>query len=110
MRYYTVAEIDVTETAWVREYVLGTSPLVEAAGGRYLARTGDVALVEGHGAAPQTVVIIEWPSKEAAELFYASDAYRPFQAMRAAGSRGRFLLAAGEDVTGIASVGPADQA
>ncbi|MGI9099900.1 MAG: DUF1330 domain-containing protein [Solirubrobacteraceae bacterium] len=39
MRHYAVAELDITDPGWVAEYVAAVTPLVEARGGRYLART-----------------------------------------------------------------------
>jgi uncharacterized protein (DUF1330 family) len=105
VKYYGIAEIDITDAAWVADYVANTTRLVEAHGGRYLARTPKAERVEGEREPPQISLIIEWPSREAAEAFYESAAYRPFRDSRQAGSRGEFLLVAGEDVTGTAHVG-----
>jgi uncharacterized protein (DUF1330 family) len=104
VRYYAVAEIDITDPAWVEEYVRGTTQLVEEHGGRYLARTPRAERLEGEREPPQISLIIEWPSREAAEAFYESAAYRPLRESRRAGSRGEFLLVAGEDVTGAARI------
>jgi uncharacterized protein (DUF1330 family) len=38
MKYYAVAEVDVTDRAWVREYAKEVTAMVERRGGRYLAR------------------------------------------------------------------------
>jgi uncharacterized protein (DUF1330 family) len=102
VKYYAVAEIDITDPGWVREYVENVTRIVERRGGRYLARTDRVDKVEGDREAPQTFLIIEWPSKEAAESFYESDEYRPYRERRIDGARNQFLLVAGEDVTGTA--------
>lgn len=42
MRHYTYAELQVTDRAWVRDYIAKVTPLVERHGGRYLARTSRV--------------------------------------------------------------------
>jgi uncharacterized protein (DUF1330 family) len=105
MKYYAVAEIEVTDPTWVREYVAQVTGMVERRGGRYLARTLQVERVEGEGAAPQTFLIIEWPSKDAADEFYASEEYRPYRERRRSGARNQFLLVAGEDVGGVARIG-----
>jgi uncharacterized protein (DUF1330 family) len=102
LKYYGIAEIDITDPAWTAEYVEKVTPLVEQRGGRYLARTTAIEQLEGERQASQLVVIIEWPSKAAAEEFYASDDYRPFRESRMKGSRSELLLVAGEDVTSAA--------
>ena len=86
------------------EYVKNTTRLVEQHGGRYLARTPKVEKLEGERTPPHTYLIIEWPSKAAAEAFYNSDEYKPHLVSRRNGSRGEFVLVAGEDVTGVAEM------
>jgi uncharacterized protein (DUF1330 family) len=102
MRHYTVAEIDVTGRGWAREYVENVTPLVESYGGRYLARTPNFEKLEGDREPPQLFLIIEWPSKQAADDFYASDEYRPYRDRRQRGARNELVLVAGEDVNGLA--------
>jgi uncharacterized protein (DUF1330 family) len=104
MRYYGIAEIDITDPAWTAEYIEKVTPLVEQRGGRYLARTTTVESLEGDRRPAQLVVLIEWPSKEAADEFYASDDYRPFREARENGSRSELFLVAAEDVTGAARI------
>ena len=53
---------------------------------------------------PQIVVIVEWPSKEAAEAFYSSDEYKPYLQSRKEGARNEFLLVAGEDINQTAQI------
>lgn len=98
MKYYTVAELNVTDRAWVKDYVVKVSPMVERYGGRYLARTPNMERLEGERSNPQLLVIIEWPTREAATSFYESPEYAPYLQSRKAGSTGEFLLVPGEDV------------
>ncbi len=105
MKHYAVAQLDVTDPAWVQSYVSEVTPMVERRGGRYLARTATVERIEGERRPPQIVLLIEWPSKEAAEAFYASEEYAPFREARIAGARNEFLLVAGDDVGGVAQIG-----
>jgi uncharacterized protein (DUF1330 family) len=98
MKYYAVAEIDITDPSWIPVYVQETTRLVEDHGGRYLARTPNAEKLEGDRSAAQIYLIIEWPSKEAAETFYESDEYKPYLDSRRKGSKGEFLLVAGEDI------------
>ncbi len=98
MKYYSVAEIDITDQSWVPAYVRDVTKLVEQSGGRYLARTSRIEKIEGERKAPQIFLIIEWPSKDAAEAFYESDEYKPYRQSRMEGARNEFLLVAGEDI------------
>lgn len=104
MRYYAVAELDVEDPGWVRDYVAEVTPMVERRGGRYLARTARVERVEGDAPPSQIHMIIEWPSKAAADDFYESEEYRPYREARRAGARNEFVLIAGEDVNGVAQI------
>lgn len=105
MKYYVVAEMNVTDRAWVADYVREVTPMVQRYGGRYLARTSSVERLEGERPAPQVFLLIEWPSREAAMAFYESDEYRPYRERRLAGAVNEFVLVAGEDITGAAQVG-----
>jgi uncharacterized protein (DUF1330 family) len=104
MRYYSVAELTVTDRGWVRDYVAHVTPMVERYGGRYLARTTNVERIEGERPPKDVVLLIEWPSREAAEAFYASEEYRPFKERRLAGADNEFVLVAGEDMNGVATI------
>ena len=104
MKYYAIAELDITDPAWIRDYVANVTPMVEGRGGRYLARTPKIEQIEGNRA-PQGFLLIEWPSKEAADTFYESEEYRPYRDARQAGTTGELFLIAGEDVNGVAQIG-----
>jgi uncharacterized protein (DUF1330 family) len=104
MRYYAVAELDVTDSAWVGGYVANVTEMVERHGGRYLARTAQIEQVEGERTPPQIYVLIEWPSKQAADAFYESEEYRPHREARRNGARNEFFLIAGEDVNRTARI------
>lgn len=99
MKYYSVAEIEITDQSWVPAYVENVTRLVEQGGGRYLARTSKIEKLEGERKAPQIFLIIEWESKDVAKAFYECDEYRPYRQSRIAGATNEFLLVAGEDMT-----------
>ncbi len=104
MKYYAIAQLDITDPSWIVEYVTHVTPLVESHGGRYLARTPRVEVVEGDRSPRQIFLIIEWPSKSTAEAFYDSDRYRPYRDARQAGTTGEFVLVAPEDVNRVARI------
>ena len=86
MAHYSVVSVTPTSDAWIPSYLAGVGPLIETHGGRYLARTASHERLEGSGASPALQVIIEWPSKRAADAFYNDPAYRPYRDARLAGS------------------------
>ena len=104
MKYYSVAEIEITDQSWVSAYVQNVTRLVEQLGGRYLARTSKIEKLEGERKVPQVFLIIEWPSRDVAMAFYESDEYRPYRHSRTKGSRNEFLLVAGEDMAKTAKI------
>ena len=104
MKYYAVAEIDIKDPAWIPDYVKNVTQQVERYGGRYLARTSRIEKLEGERKKPQVVVIVEWPSKEAAEAFYESPEYKPYLQSRTAGAINEFVLVAGEDINRAARI------
>ena len=104
MKYYSVAEMEITDRSWVPEYVKNVTRMVEQRGGRFLTRTSNVEKIEGERSVPQVFLIIEWPSKETAEAFYESEEYRPYRERRIAGAKNVFFLVAGEDVTKVAHI------
>lgn len=104
MKYYLVGEVETTDQSWVAEYVKNVTGMVERRGGRYLARTSKIEKIEGQRKPFQIVVIVEWPSKEAAVSFYESEEYRPYRQNRIAGAKNEFVLVAGEDMANTAQM------
>ena len=98
MKYYLVAEIEITDQSWVPEYIKNATGMVERRGGKYLSRTPKVERIEGERKPAGIFVTVEWPSKEAAVAFYESEEYRPYRQKRIAGARNEFFLVAGEDI------------
>jgi uncharacterized protein (DUF1330 family) len=97
MKYYAVAEIEITDRS--PAYVKTVTRMVERYGGRYRARTSSVEKIEGDRKPPQIALIVEWPSRDAAQAFYDCQEYRPYRQSRLAGAKNEFLLVAGEDMT-----------
>jgi uncharacterized protein (DUF1330 family) len=104
VKCYAVAEIDITDPSWVEAYVANVTGLVEARGGRYLARTSKAEKIEGDRPLPQIFLTIEWPSQRAAEAFYESEEHAPYRRGREGGASNEFAPVAGEDVSGAARV------
>jgi uncharacterized protein (DUF1330 family) len=47
MKFYAVAEMDVTDASWVADYVANVTGMVERRGGRYLSRSVAIEKIEG---------------------------------------------------------------
>ena len=98
MTYYAVVRVTLTDESWVEEYLPNVTALVDKHGGKYLARTMTMERLEGDAELPSVFVIIEWPTKAAAQAFYADPEYQPYLQNRLAGAKNDFVLVAGEDI------------
>ncbi len=100
MPAYLVARIRVTDPEKYRDYMALSPAAIEKHGGRFLARGGKVVTLEG---APEErrVVIVAFPSLEAARTFYDSPEYREARAAREGAADAQFFVVEGlEDAIG----------
>lgn len=104
MKYYWIVEVDIKDPSWLAPYAENVTRLIEARGGRYLARSTNAERIEGDRTTPSACVIVEWPSRETAVEFYQSEEYRPFLDSRLKGATNHMLLVAGVDVGSAANV------
>lgn len=74
MSVYVIGRVTVKDTAEYQSYASQTEALVQAHGGRFLAKGGPQEVLEGN--CPARHVIIEFPDRAAALAWYNSDAYR----------------------------------
>lgn len=94
MAAYVIANIEVTDPALYDEYRKGVAATIAAHGGRFLARGGASAALEG-GFEPKRLVILEFPSAAAVKAWYDSPEYRPLIALRQRASRGDLFTVEG---------------
>jgi uncharacterized protein (DUF1330 family) len=92
MTVYVVGRIRVSDPSWIEGYIPNVQKLVESHGGKYLVRSPEFDVVERDGDAPTVVVVIEFPSKDAATAFYNSAEYQPWLAARKAGAATELIL------------------
>ena len=97
MTYYSVLDVTPTSDDWVADYLPAANARVAAHGGRYLARTASHEQVEGGDQPAALRIILEWPSKAAAEAFMADEIFSPHLAARSAGSLSHHYLIEGKD-------------
>ena len=94
MTAYIVADITVTNPDGYAPYRELAHRTITAHGGRYIARGGEVQPLDGNWNASR-VVIIEFPSMDAARKWYHSPEYQEALKVRLANSTGRVLLTEG---------------
>ena len=94
MPAYILAEIEVTDPARYEEYKVLAPPAIARYGGRYLVRGGETAVLEGDWQ-PGRVVVLEFPTLEAARRFYDSPEYRAARDKRKNAAKMNMIAVAG---------------
>lgn len=69
-----ISDITVLNKEAFEAYRTRATPVIAKFGGRYLARNGEVRVLEGEWK-PRTVVVVEFPGIEQAEAWYQSPEY-----------------------------------
>jgi uncharacterized protein (DUF1330 family) len=94
MAGYLIANIEVEDPAKFDQYRQEVTPLIEKFGGRYLVRGGELRRLEGDPPLSR-LVILEFPTIEAAQKFYDSAEYAPILKLRLDSTRSEVVLAEG---------------
>ena len=68
-------ETDISDPEQYEQYKAASPGAVAAGGGRFVARGGELAVLEGDWA-PSRLVILEFPDLAAAKEWYASEQYQ----------------------------------
>lgn len=90
MPAYWIAHVTVNDPEKYKDYLALAPSIFAAHGGRYLARGGDYAVMEGP--VLHRHVIIEFPSLQAARACYDSPEYTAARAARAGASIAHITL------------------
>ena len=94
MPAYIYANVEVTDPAAYEAYRAEVPALIQAHGGAYLVRGGEVTVLEGHGV-PQRQVILEFPDMARLQAFYRSPEYQRLVALRQGASTGTLFAIEG---------------
>jgi uncharacterized protein (DUF1330 family) len=78
---YVIIETDVHDAEQYERYKAASPGAVAAGGGRFVARGGELAVLEGDWH-PSRLVILEFPDLEAAKRWYESEVYQEAKALR----------------------------
>jgi uncharacterized protein (DUF1330 family) len=103
MTAFLIADIKVTNDAWIPAYAAAAHDLVHKHGGRYLSRSGNVKVIEGDPLDTTLIAIMAFPNTVAAQAFTNDPAYAALTAARRAGSESRFQLIDDTDLAGTIS-------
>lgn len=96
MSAYIIVNLEVTDQAGFARYVAHAPATVATYGGVYLARNGSSELLEGDLALGR-VVLLRFPSTDAAREWYGSPEYAPLREIRRRSASGPLLITAGLD-------------
>ena len=96
MKAYVIAAETVSDEAMFASYRKEVPATIEAFGGRFIVRGGKVSIVEGQWPRARTVVI-EFPSRDAAEGWYKSAAYQKIIGLRLKSTAGDLVIVDGHD-------------
>jgi uncharacterized protein (DUF1330 family) len=91
MKAYVIALETVHDQAMFGEYAKGVAATLLAFEGRFVARGGHYTVLEGEWQNPRTV-IIEFPSREAAQGWYDSADYQKIIGLRHNSSSGNLVI------------------
>ena len=94
MPAYVVVSVDVHDADRYAAYVERAPESIARHGGRYLARAGRTKVLEG-GWDPKRFVVLEFPSFEDAEAWWASEDYAEAKALRHATATSNMILVEG---------------
>src|SRR5688572_17459258 len=91
MAAYVIAQVDeITDPGALEEYRAKVGPIVERYGGRTVA-AGPPDVVEGQ-LRPTLAAVMQFPSMEQLQAFYAAPDYQDLKALRLRATRGHVLF------------------
>jgi uncharacterized protein (DUF1330 family) len=100
MTHYLIADITVTDDAWVPAYAAEVHEIIARHGGRYLSRSGNVEVLEGQSPDSTLIAIIAFPDRAAIDGFLADPAYAAHLKARQDGSVSRLRVIDDTDLAG----------
>ena len=91
MAVYAIVNLQITDPARYAEYREKAPSTIARYGGKYLARGGEVEVLEGEWN-PQRLVILEFESMERLHEWYDSPEYAPFKQLRSEAAVTEFFV------------------
>ncbi|MFT3690671.1 DUF1330 domain-containing protein [Paenirhodobacter sp.] len=100
MTVYLIAEVKVTDDAWIPDYAAHVHDIAARHNGRYLSRSGAIETLEGAPTDVTLIALVQFPSRTDALAFVNDPAYARFAQARQAGSVSHFRLIDDTDLAG----------
>jgi len=100
MSSYLIAQVKVNDDSWMPDYVAQVHDIVHRHNGKYLARSANLAAIEGDLPDMHLVALLEFPSDEELQAFVNDPEYAPFAAARQAGTDSVFFSIDSTDAAG----------
>ena len=100
MAVYVIANVEVTDEAWIPDYAANVHDIVHKHGGKYLSRSGNITTIEGEESKADMIALLEFPSLEALQAFAGDPDYAPYGQARQAGSVSTFHVIDDTDAAG----------
>jgi uncharacterized protein (DUF1330 family) len=94
MAAYVIVETDITDPEQYEQYKAASPAAVQAGGGRFLVRGGELAVLEGDWH-PSRLVVLEFEDLAAARDWYESEVYQDAKKLRDGAARLRMVAVQG---------------
>jgi uncharacterized protein (DUF1330 family) len=95
MPAYIISRVNIHDSEIIGSYMERAPKTVKAYGGKYLARTQDIEVLEG-AAEFDRMVVLEFPDKNAALAWYNSQEYRDLRSARWEAASAQIVILPGE--------------
>ena len=100
MAVFIIAQVKVTDDAWIPDYAAKVHDIVHKHGGKYLARSANITNLEGAPLDTTLIALLQFPDAESAKAFATDPDYAPFGKARQDGSVSQFDMIDDTDVAG----------
>ena len=100
MSVFLIADVTVTDDAWIPGYAANVHDIVHKHGGKYLSRSGNITNLEGDALDSTLIAILEFPSLEAVNSFANDPDYSEYRQARGVGSISKFNVIDDTDLAG----------
>jgi uncharacterized protein (DUF1330 family) len=91
---YVIVETDITDAAQYERYKAASPAAVQAGGGRFVVRGGELDVLEGDWQ-PSRLVVLEFEDLAAARRWYDSEVYQQAKQLRDGAARLRMVAVQG---------------